>query len=230
MTSQWVDYERAFIARRYDRIAGLIGLFDRLLFLPSHLRRRATTGLRLKPGDRVLEIGCGTGRNLPFLRDAVGPAGKVYGVDLSSGMLRRARALCRREQWENVELRQCDGLEYIPREPLDGIMFGLCYNTMPHHLAVLRHAWSTCIPAPASSSWTASSPTAAAASSYYLRALADEAHPARQPFHQAVDRPRRNPDEFEMEEFLWLLVRVLGDEIRRRELDLVPAEQLLAAE
>jgi hypothetical protein len=57
VTSQWVDCERAFIAQRYDRIAGLIGLFDRLLFLPSHLRRRATTGLRLKPGDRVLEIG-----------------------------------------------------------------------------------------------------------------------------------------------------------------------------
>jgi SAM-dependent methyltransferase len=55
-------------------------------------------------------------------------------------MLRRARALCRREQWENVELTQCHALEYIPCEPLDGIMFGLCYNTMPDHLAVLRHA------------------------------------------------------------------------------------------
>ena len=49
----------------------------------------------LTTGDRVLEIGCGTGRNVPFLRAAVGATGKVYGVDLSSGMLRRARALCR---------------------------------------------------------------------------------------------------------------------------------------
>jgi hypothetical protein len=29
-----VDCERAFIAQRYDRIAGLIGVFDRLFFLP----------------------------------------------------------------------------------------------------------------------------------------------------------------------------------------------------
>jgi SAM-dependent methyltransferase len=56
-------------------------------------------------------------------------------------MLRKARELCEREHWSNVELTQCDALEYIPPEPLDGILFGLSYNTMPHHLAVLRHAW-----------------------------------------------------------------------------------------
>ena len=141
MTYQWVDCDPAFIARRYDRFAGLIGLFDLLLFLPQHLRGRAVARLNLKPGERVLEIGCGTGRNFPFLREAVGPTGTVYGVDLSSGMLRRARERCQREGWTNVELTQCDAIEYIPCEPLDGIMFGLCYNTMPHHLAVLRHAW-----------------------------------------------------------------------------------------
>jgi ubiquinone/menaquinone biosynthesis C-methylase UbiE len=141
VTYQWEDCDRAFVAQRYDRIAGLIGVFDRLFFLPPHLRRRAATRLNLKPGDRVLEIGCGTGRNFPFLREAVGRKGRVYGVDFSPGMLRRARALCWREQWTNVELTQCDAIEYIPREPLDGILFGLCYNTMPHHLAVLQHAW-----------------------------------------------------------------------------------------
>jgi SAM-dependent methyltransferase len=56
-------------------------------------------------------------------------------------MLRKARALCERKGWTNVELTQCDAAEYIPSEPLDGILFGLSYNTMPHHLAVLRHAW-----------------------------------------------------------------------------------------
>jgi ubiquinone/menaquinone biosynthesis C-methylase UbiE len=138
---QWVDCERAFIARRYDRIAGLIGLFDWVFCFPPHLRRRAAQWLNVKPGDRVLEIGCGTGLNFPHLREAVGAGGKVYGVDLSTGMLQRARARIAREHWTNVELTQCDAAEYIPPEPLDGILFGLSYNTMPHHLAVLRHAW-----------------------------------------------------------------------------------------
>jgi demethylmenaquinone methyltransferase/2-methoxy-6-polyprenyl-1,4-benzoquinol methylase len=138
---QWVDRERAFIAQRYDRIAGLIGLFDWVFFFPPHLRGLAAERLAVRPGARVLEIGCGTGRNFPFLHAAVGPAGRIFGVDLSSGMLRKARELCRREQWSNVELTQCDAAEYIPPEPLDGILFGLSYNTMPHHLTVLRHAW-----------------------------------------------------------------------------------------
>jgi ubiquinone/menaquinone biosynthesis C-methylase UbiE len=142
VTQQWVDCERAFIAQRYDRIANLIGLFDWLLFVPPHLRQRAAARLALRPGDRVLEIGCGTGRNFPFLHEAVGTAGKVYGVDLSAGMLRKARQLCEREAWSNIELMQGDAAGYLPPEPLDGILFGLSYNTMPHHRAVLRHAWT----------------------------------------------------------------------------------------
>ena len=141
MQHQWVDCERAFIARRYDRIAGFMALFDWLFWFPPHLRDLAAERLAVRPGARVLEIGCGTGRNFPALQAAVGAAGKIYGVDLSSGMLAKARALCRRRQWSNVELTRCDALEYIPPEPLDGILFGLSYNTMPHHTSVLRHAW-----------------------------------------------------------------------------------------
>jgi ubiquinone/menaquinone biosynthesis C-methylase UbiE len=138
---QWVDCERAFIARRYDRIASLITLFDWLFFVPPRLRSLAVECLALKCGARVLEIGCGTARNFPFLQQAVGPSGTIFGVDISAGMLAKARELCTRERWHNVELTQCDAAEYIPPEPLDAILFGLCYNTMPHHVAVLRHAW-----------------------------------------------------------------------------------------
>jgi demethylmenaquinone methyltransferase/2-methoxy-6-polyprenyl-1,4-benzoquinol methylase len=138
---QWVDCERALVAQRYDRIAGLIGLFDWLFFFPPHLRGLAAKRLDVKPGARVLEIGCGTGRNFPHLQTVVGPSGKIYGVDLSTGMLRKARERCQRQRWSNVELTHCDAAEYTAPEPLDAILFGLSYNTMPHHLAVLRHAW-----------------------------------------------------------------------------------------
>jgi ubiquinone/menaquinone biosynthesis C-methylase UbiE len=137
---QWADCEREFIAQRYDQMAELIGLIDWLLFVPPHFRRRAAMQLELKPGDRVLEIGCGTGRNFPFLREAVGTHGRVYGIDLSAGMLAKARTLCEQERWSNVEMTQGDAVEYTAPEPLDGVMFGLSYNTMPHHQTVLRHA------------------------------------------------------------------------------------------
>jgi demethylmenaquinone methyltransferase/2-methoxy-6-polyprenyl-1,4-benzoquinol methylase len=130
------------VTRRYDRLAALIPLFDWIFFQPPAFRRNAVDRLQLRPGDRVLEIGCGTGRNLPFLRTAVGPAGRVYGVDISHGMLARARDLCQRQHWDNVCLIEQDALDYLAPEPLDGVIFGLSYSTMPHHLAVLHHCWN----------------------------------------------------------------------------------------
>ncbi|QDQ15218.1 class I SAM-dependent methyltransferase [Streptomyces spectabilis] len=52
--------------------------------------RAAVAALDLRPGARVLDAGCGTGRALPALRDAVGPSGTVLGVDLTPDMLEAA--------------------------------------------------------------------------------------------------------------------------------------------
>jgi ubiquinone/menaquinone biosynthesis C-methylase UbiE len=142
----WVDCDRATVKRRYDRLAKFIPLLDRLLFLPPGLRRRAVEHLRLRGGERVLEIGCGTGIGLAYLSDAVGPGGRVYGVDLSSGMLQRARTRCAGERRHNVALYECDAADFVAPEPLDGVLFCLSYNTMPHHRAVLRRAWEALRP------------------------------------------------------------------------------------
>ncbi|MEU8543901.1 methyltransferase domain-containing protein [Streptomyces sp. NPDC048717] len=50
----------------------------------------AVAGLGLRPGDAVLDAGCGTGRALPPLRAAVGPTGTVIGADLTPEMLAEA--------------------------------------------------------------------------------------------------------------------------------------------
>lgn len=143
-TSQrgWIDQDRSAVSRRYDRVARIIPLFDWLFFMPLGFRRKAAERLQLSSGSRVLEIGCGTGLNLPHLRAAVGPTGTVYGVDISTGMLAKARALCAHNGWSNVNLLQQDAAQFGPPEPLDGVMFGLSYNTIPHHLTVLHHAWT----------------------------------------------------------------------------------------
>ncbi|MFF8448443.1 class I SAM-dependent methyltransferase [Streptomyces leeuwenhoekii] len=52
---------------------------------PAYAAAVAEIGLR--PGDRVLDAGCGTGRALPSLRAAVGPTGLVLGADLTPAML-----------------------------------------------------------------------------------------------------------------------------------------------
>ena len=141
MTYQWVDCGRDVVSRRYDRIAKFIPFFDWLFFVPWDLRRKAVRTMGLSRGDSVLEIGCGTGRNFAYLREAVGPEGRIFGVDISPGMLRQAERLREANDWHNIELPECDAADYTATVPLDAVLFSLSYNTMPHHRTVLRHAW-----------------------------------------------------------------------------------------
>ena len=138
----WPIYQRDLICQRYNRIAAFIPFFDWALFMPAGLRKRAVDRLNLRRGDRVLEVGCGTGMNFSFLRDAVGPEGSIFGVDLSEGMLRKARKLCHRQQWANFVLIEADAADYVSQELFDGALFSFSYNTMPNHRSVLLQVWN----------------------------------------------------------------------------------------
>ncbi len=90
----------------YDRIAvrydGWLSTF-RLLGL-DRWRRRLIDALDIAPGDEVVDLGCGTGENLVLLAAAVGPGGRVVGIDLNEGMLDRARTKVASARLDNVEL------------------------------------------------------------------------------------------------------------------------------
>ena len=63
-------------------------IMDRLLSLPG---RRLFEHAAIKAGERVLDVGCGTGATVLVAADAVGPGGAVLGIDLSHAMLDLAR-------------------------------------------------------------------------------------------------------------------------------------------
>ena len=67
-------------------------------------RRQLVDLLPLDRGDVVLDVGCGTGRCLPLLRERVGPAGMVVGIDASAEMLAVARRHVEVNHWRNVVL------------------------------------------------------------------------------------------------------------------------------
>ncbi len=67
-------------------------------------RQRVVDLLRLRTGDVVLDAGCGTGLNFPAIEDAIGPEGRIFGIDLSPEMLARARERVEQHGWRNVTL------------------------------------------------------------------------------------------------------------------------------
>lgn len=143
----WIEQSPATIAKRYDRLAPFYGVLEWLYLLPLlGIRSKTVSRLRLQPGDTVLEIGCGSGRNLPLLVQGVGPSGAVLGVDLSPGMLERAGALCRRRSWSNVELTRADAAEDAPRIRPNAVLFSFSYSAIPQRSRVLASAWSVLRP------------------------------------------------------------------------------------
>ena len=136
-----------YIVRRYDRVAPLYNALEPLFGILPMARRKAVRALRLKPGDAVLEIGAGTGRNLPDLVEAVGPNGKVVALDASRGMLEQARQLVSRRAWRNVELVQQDAAHLTRDQLFDGVLFSLSYSVLPDPRPVLERAWELLRPA-----------------------------------------------------------------------------------
>ncbi len=133
----------AEIVRRYDRTAPFYGALEPVFLLRRSFRARAVDALGLAPGERALEVGCGTGLNLRYLADAVGPRGEVLGVDASPGMLARARMRVARRGWRNVRLLQQDAASMEIDAPLDAVLFGLSYSVIPERRSALERAWGS---------------------------------------------------------------------------------------
>ena len=110
MNSEHHEANRKF----YDRISRV---YD-LLAEADEYRARETGErlLKLAPGERVLEIGFGTGNSLINMAESVGAAGKVHGIDVSLGMLEVARAKIAEKGFsDSVELIRGDARE-LPYE------------------------------------------------------------------------------------------------------------------
>ena len=73
--------------------AALLATMDAVEALPGfqEARELALRGLSLRPGQRVLDVGCGSGGALPAVLERISPGGQAVGVDLSETMIAEAR-------------------------------------------------------------------------------------------------------------------------------------------
>ena len=89
------------------------------------VRAQAVALLDLSPGDRALDLGCGPGGSLPYLRDAVGPSGEVVGVEISHDVAINAERRIARHGWSNVQVIADSAQAVALTGRFDGVlMFG----------------------------------------------------------------------------------------------------------
>jgi arsenite methyltransferase len=75
-------------------------------------RRRVLERLALKPGERVVDLGCGPGLLTVEMADEVGSAGRVDGIDASPSMLVLAERRCASRPWVHLHAGQVTALPF----------------------------------------------------------------------------------------------------------------------
>jgi S-adenosylmethionine-diacylgycerolhomoserine-N-methlytransferase len=132
----------------YDFLAPAYDPVFEAIYLP--FRTRALDLLPAMRGASVLDLACGTGQNFPLLAARIGGQGKIIGVDISSGMLRRARRRAARIGLTNVCPLQTDAARLSPslleaRTGLSSVDLVVCtygFMAMREWEAAFRSSWS----------------------------------------------------------------------------------------
>ena len=123
-------------ARHYD----LTSWFYPAPGYPQHAyRRRAIRALGLCPGDTVVDIACGTGVNFSLIEDAIGPEGRLVGVDLTDAMLAQAERRIGTHGWSNISLVQSDAAEFEFPAEVDAILSTYALTQVPECDRVIAH-------------------------------------------------------------------------------------------
>lgn len=86
-------------ARYYDLTLGLISLGHYSRFI-----KKVVEKMHIQPGQSILDLGSGTGKNNCFMAEKVGYRGRILGLDLSSEMVSIARRRC--QHYPQVQFRQ----------------------------------------------------------------------------------------------------------------------------
>jgi SAM-dependent methyltransferase len=106
--------------------------YDTELLLFEPIRAHAIALLALRPGESVLDVGCGTGLSFDGLHGRVGPRGSIVGIEPCPEMLARAEARVAARHWGNVELVQASAAEAKVQGQLDAALFHFTHDILRH--------------------------------------------------------------------------------------------------
>ncbi len=122
---------------RYRRIAPLYDWLAAPALSPA-LQLEAVDRLELRPGQGVLDAGCGTGSTFSAIRTRIGERGRIIGIDAAPEMLDRARRRSDLWGWTNVTLVEAAAEKASPGEMVDAVLFSFTHDILQSRKAIRR--------------------------------------------------------------------------------------------
>ncbi len=142
-TVSQADSTRERLIETYRKKAKHYDITSRLYPAPGYPQRaqrlRAVQALGLRAGDTVIDMACGTGLNFALLEKAVGPGGRIVGVDLTDAMLAVARDRIATNGWGNISLVQADAAGFGFPAGVNAILSTYAMTQVPECAAVIAH-------------------------------------------------------------------------------------------
>ena len=136
---------KADIAQGFDLVADIFGSGNGSFFESAGRRLVQLTGVR--PGDRVLDLGCGRGAVLLAAAEAAGADGYAAGIDLAPEMVRATAAEIAERRLRNVAVRVGDAEDPgFPARSFEAVLAGLMLFITPDPAAALTSAHRVLVP------------------------------------------------------------------------------------
>ena len=137
------------VTKYYDRFSKIYNLISSKRYYHK-IRQFAINQLDIQKGDIILNVPCGTGVNFSYFNNYLQNSGKVIGIDLSDGMIRKAKKMIHKQEYTNFEIIKKDVTtlneswrkSILNNEKFDLILCDLGLSGFPSWKSVIKNLYS----------------------------------------------------------------------------------------